>query len=259
MPSHMRHAEENNTITILALAGLILTLAAWNVAGWVLTFGKVWWAALLVCLVAVFSEILAANQAIEAERNWQPRRAKAIGNLAALAVFGMINTAGSHNAWHQFESLILAPVRGAQAAAHQATLVELEAGLSATQSRVQELERRIDELPTPDPRDITTRQRAAAEFYQALYAPLAARLDRAREDEEKARDTLDDHTEAAIPRASLLPSWAVWVGFGALEMVKALGFWALSNRTIGFQLPLTPSQAGARLVRCRPDRRKKPT
>jgi hypothetical protein len=248
--------KENNTITILAMSGLILTLALWNIAGWALTYGQILWAAVLVCLLAFFSEVLAANQAIEAERNWDKARAKAFGNLAALLVFGAINTAGSHNAWHQFEALLLAPVHRAQLQAYETQLATLNQDLADAETRVQELERRIDSLPTPDPRDITSRQQAAAEFYQVLYQPLADRLAAARTDLTKAEQSIEDLTPE---RTELLPSWAVWFGFGALELVKAIGFWALSNRRIGFVFPITPTMAGSALVRCRPDRRKKPT
>lgn len=205
---------QSNSISVYALAALILTLAVANAFGWAVLFAHAIPALLVLVVCAFCSEIIAANLAIELERTAKAKRFDKIWGIALLAVvFGAVNIAGTHNAWLQAEELVLGDER-------KAALIKVESDLERARGTLKIIDDTIDAIPQPDPNSITSRQQAATEFYRIRMTVLTPRRDAAVA-ELKALPT-------APPPIQLVDDDAALVLFGLLEVVKFVGFWSLS-------------------------------
>lgn len=222
----------SNRISILSLAGLVLTLAFANVIAWGIRFHEVPAAALLICTAAFCSEILCANLALEFERNIAAKhRAKALVNVLLALVLGAFNVAGTHNAWVMAEEAVLARPRAEAQAAWKSERDRRAAAVQLWSSK-------LEVLVPPDPLRVSkAKYRLAVETYDNQVQLIKTQV--------QITQTQLDEWPKAPTMPTLAPDWAVKWLLVFVEIVKFIGFWSLS--AVGFRLTLSASEAGRAL------------
>jgi hypothetical protein len=215
--------------TALAAAGVVITLAIFNVSGWAVTWDNSFELKLLFCGIAFFSEFLAFLLAVSIERQWKDHRPRAIACLYALLVCAAVNLVSGHNAWVEFEGRMVA----ADTLAEQAR-IDRERGqmldvLAAIDAELAAARPSVDSALGPQNRA------EARELYQIEVQRLSPRRD-------QVQRRLDALPLVAEERHIIEP-WAVWVAFALLELMKAVVLWGVG---IGFaQVGALVKQAGA--------------
>lgn len=215
MPSAKR--DRIALLTALAAAGVVITLAIFNVAGWTVTWAGSTWLMLLFCGIAFFSEFLAFVLAVSVERQWKIHKARAMACLYALAVCAAVNLVSGHNAWVEFESRMVAEqVRTEQAR------IDLERGqllddIAAIDAELAAARPALDAAMGPAARA------EAREVYQIEVQRLQPRRDQI-----QARL---DALPVVAPDRHIIEPWVVWVAFALLELMKAVVLWGVG---IGF-------------------------
>lgn len=227
------------------LAGLTLSLAVFNVMGW-LASGLI-----ILAILAAFFEALGFVFAVLVEDAVKAGRFdRALVALAILLGCAAFNTVGGHRAW----DASMADRQAADQGAAQAALDARRGELLSTAARAQA---EVDRVPMPRPDAYTGRQEAARETWEVLTAA-------ARDRKAQAEATL-----AGLPVvAEIAPPFderLTWGFLAFLELAKALGLWA-----IGMSAKVAParqrpaerqgngawdaSEAARRLVAMRRDR-----
>lgn len=210
----MPHTQERNGITLFAAGCIVAAMAAFNVAGWVLTWIDSWALLGLFASLAVASEVLAFNMAIAVERAVRNHRKPAAWACGYVLVVCMaINAVSGHNAWAEFERAMFAPeTRAAQ--------VEIDERRGALLTQIAEIDRQIAAARPPVAMSAGPQGRAEA---RRVYEIELARLQPMRA---IAQQRLDQEPLTA-PQRRIAPDWLVWLVFGAIQIMTALVLWAI--------------------------------
>lgn len=211
----------------IGLIGLVITLAAWNGLGWGVKFHLDPAVAAVMISGAICSEIIAAWIAPRLADNVQAKAwARVAANAFIICVFATANTIGSHNAWQQFAGQSEVRAWEATVAPWDASRRALQARLDTKEGLVLVLQQQVTELPVPDASTITSRQRAAFEFYELQLNFRQRRIGKL----ETERDQILREIEALGPRPSRPTPQYLWayLVFALLEIVKVIGFWSIN-------------------------------
>lgn len=200
-------------ITALAAFGVVITLAIFNVTGWIDTWKSAPALMLLFCGIAFFSEFLAFVLAVSVEKQWGKHKKKALACIYSLLVCAAVNLVSGHNAWTQFESRMVAEqVRTQQAQIDSErgqildTLAQIDGELAAAR-------------PSVDSSLGPASRAEARELYQIEVTRLQPRRD-------EAQRRLDALPIVAEERHIIDPI-VVWIAFGLLELMKAVVLWGV--------------------------------
>lgn len=230
------------------LAGLTLSLAVFNVMGW-LSSGLI-----ILAILALFFEALGFVFAVLVEDAVKAGRFdRAFVALVILLGCAAFNTVGGHRAW----DASMADRQAADQGAAQAALDARRGELLSTAARAQA---EVDRVPMPRPDAYTGRQEAARETWEVLTAGARDRKAQA----EATLATLPVVAEVAPP----FDERVTWGFLAFLELAKAAGLWAIGMsarpavqaRQRGPQRDSAPSghwdasEAARRLVSLRRDR-----
>lgn len=207
-------------LTAIPAGGVVLTFAVFNVAGWGVRWHDSWPIALLFCGLAFFSEFLGFALAIAAEKQWQAgKKRRVIVCIYSLMVCAFVNVVSGDNSWTTFETMMTAPqMRSEQTSIDR----ERRDYLGQIAAIDQQLE---SARPAPS---ATIGPQARAEARQ-VYELEIARLSPART---RLQARLDAMPIVAEERHIIAP-WAVWAGFIAIEVMKALVLWGIGLGDIG--------------------------
>lgn len=205
---------ERTTITVIAAGGVVAFLAAFNLAGWVVTWENSIALMVLFAGVALCAEVLGFNLAVSIERQWRDkRRAPALAAAFSLAVCAAINLTSGHNAWLEFERLMFAP----QVRAEQ---TEIDARRANLQIEIAAIDAQLDAARPPIRMEAGPQGRAEARrVYEMEVARLAPQRD--------AAQAKLDAAPITAPARHIAPDWSVWVLFGLIEAMKATVLWAI--------------------------------
>lgn len=201
-------------LAVYPAAGVVLTLAVFNVAGWGVRWSANLWLALLFCGVAFFCEFLGLCLAMAAETQAVKKRwDRFAGAVFCLSVCATVNVVSGHNAWTTFEAAMLAPqIRQEQ--------VDIDRSRADLLGQIAVIDRRLDAARPPPEAAIGPQSRAEA---RQVYQLEISRL-------QPSRNALQEHLNAmpmVAPDRRILPPWAVWAGFVAIELMKALVLWSV--------------------------------
>lgn len=200
-------------ITALAAGGVVVTLAIFNVSGWVSTWKESPELMLLFCGIALFSEFLAFVLAVSVEKQWAKDRKKAVACIYSLLVCAAVNLVSGHNAWTEFEGRMVAGQVQAQ-----------QSQIDAERGQLLDVLAQIDrELAAARPSVQSTLGPAARAEARELYQIEVTRLQPRRDDAQRRLDSLPLVAE----QRHIIDPTAVWVAFGLLELMKAVVLWGV--------------------------------
>lgn len=201
-------------------AGMVLTLAVFNVAGWGVRWQDSLPIALLFCGVAFFCEFLGFCLAIAAEQQWIKGRKDRFAVCAySLAVCAFVNVVSGDNAWTTFEAMMVAP-----AIQSEQRVIDRERGGYLEQ--IAEIDRQLDAARPAPQAALGPQSRGEA---RAVYGMEISRLQPIRE---RLQARLDQMPLVA-PSRHIIEPWMVWIGFVAIEAMKALVLWGIGMGDIG--------------------------
>lgn len=204
-------------MTALAAAGVVITLAIFNVSGWTATWREAPELMLLFCGIAFFSEFLAFLLAVSIERQWKTHRPRAIACLYALLVCAAVNLVSGHNAWTEFEGRMIESTRRAEQTQIDAERTGLLQDLAAIDAELATARPSVDASLGPQSRA------EARELYQIEVQRLSPRRDQI----QRRLDALP----VVAPERHIIDPIAVWVFFALIELMKAVVLWGVG---IGF-------------------------
>lgn len=215
--------------TALAAAGVVVTLAIFNVSGWTATWKDAPELMWLFCGIAFFSEFLAFLLAVSIERQWKTHRPRALACLYALLVCATVNLVSGHNAWTEFEGRMIESTRLAEQAQIDNERRDLLQNLAAIDAELAAARPAVGSALGPQNRA------EARELYQIEVQRLSPRR-------EQLQQRLDAIPLVAAERHIIHPV-AVWIFFALIELMKAVVLWGVG---IGFaQVGALVKQASA--------------
>lgn len=215
--------------TALAAAGVVITLAIFNVSGWTATWKEAPELMWLFCGIAFFSEFLAFLLAVSIERQWEKHKPRAIACLYALLVCAAVNLVSGHNAWTEFEGRMIESTRVAEQAQIDSERADLLQNLATIDAELAAARPGVGAAIGPQSRA------EARQLYEIEVQRLSPR-----------RDQIQARLDAiplVAPERHIIDPIAVWVFFALIELMKAVVLWGVG---IGFgQVSALVKQVGA--------------
>lgn len=202
--------------SLIAFWALVVALAAFNAYGAQRAYLGL--AGLVMALVVIVAEYLAATLALDAERAWrngEKVRAFVCGGLA-LFVFAPINVWGAHRAMIEAYAPVLDQQRQTAQDGIDKERAELQGQIAALDARIAAQEARLDAIPA----DIYGSRQ------EIRQAPILARM--AELTKERASLVASLNAGELVAKAPQMPidDRLIWIGGVMLEAAKVLGVWA---------------------------------